>query len=492
VSNGAASDGYRSLVPARLDRLPWNRFHTRVVIGLGVSWILDGLEIQVVSQIGIVLADRDVLALTSGEIGVILSVYLFGEVIGALLFGRLTDRFGRRKLFFVTLTLYLAASALSAFSVSLGFMLLCRFVAGAGIGGEYTAINSAIDELIPAYYRGRVDIMVNGTYWAGGLLGSAANVFLLDPRLLPIDLGWRISLLIGPVIGLAVIGLRTTIKESPRWLMTHGRDKEAVSVVDTIENDLRKKGIEFEEIPPERALALTGRADTSYRTIARTMLDRYRKRSILGLAMMITQSVLYNAVYLTYAQVLVRFFGVADRATSFQLLPFAAANLIGPLLLAQLFDTIGRRRMITFTYGVSGVLLAISAQLFVTGLLTAVTQTVAWCVIFFFASAGASSAYLTISEIFPLEMRAQAISFFFALSQLIGGVFTPIVFGHLIGSGTDRVPLALGYGTVAVLMILGGAVAWFLGVDAERKSLEQIANPLSTPRHDIEPPLHHG
>lgn len=481
--------GYRSLVPARMDRLPWTRFHTLIVVGLGVSWILDGLEIQIVSQIGTVLADRGTLGLTAIQIGWIASAYLFGEVVGALVFGRITDHLGRKRLFFATLTLYLVASGLAGLAPNLWFLLVFRFLAGAGIGGEYTAINSAIDELIPPYYRGRVDIAVNGTYWAGALLGAAANVLLLDPALVPTGLGWRIGFLIGPLIGLVVIALRRAIPESPRWLMTHGRRDDAERLVDTIEERLREQGVPFEPVPKDRAIEVVDRGLIPYRVIARTMLRDYPSRSVLGLTMMVTQAVLYNAVFFNYSLVMVRFFGVSDQRTSYLFFPFAAANLLGPLLLARLFDTVGRRQMIAFTYGASGVLLAIGARLFAVGALTATTQTLVWCVVFFFASAGASSAYLTISEIFPLEMRAQAISFFFAVALAIGGVLTPPVFARLIGDGSNPAPLTLGYYALAVTMSAGGLVAWLLGVDAERKSLEAIARPLSEVTHPIEPSL---
>ncbi|MGI8815731.1 MAG: MFS transporter [Pseudonocardia sp.] len=485
-ANGA--DGaYQSLVPARMDRLPWSRFHTRVVVALGVSWILDGLEIQIVSQVGTVLADRGSLGLTSTQAPLLASAYLFGEVLGALVFGRITDRLGRRRLFFVTLTLYLVASGMASLSFDVWFLLLCRFLAGAGIGGEYCAINSAIDELIPPYFRGRVDISVNGTYWAGAILGAGANVLLLDPHLLPIDVGWRVGFLIGPVIGMGIIFLRRGIPESPRWLMTHGRLDEAERIVDTIEADTWARGIDVESVTEDKELEFTGRADVSYRAIARSMLRDYPSRSVLGFTMMATQAILYNAVFFNYSLVLVLFFHVPDSRTSWYFLPFAAGNLIGPLVLARLFDTVGRRKMITCTYCVSGVLLAVGSQLFAAGLLTAATHTAMLCLIFFFASAGASSAYLTISEIFPLELRAQAISFFFALSLLVGGVATPPLFAGLAASGVDREPLSHGYLALGAIMFAGGVVAWLLGVDAERKSLEEIANPLSAVRRIIEP-----
>jgi MFS family permease len=472
-----------------MDRLPWTRFHWLVVIGLGVSWILDGLEIQIIAQVGTVLQDRGTLQLSSADVGLLASYYLAGEVVGALIFGRISDTFGRKKLFIVTLALYLIASGVAGLSFSLWFLLLFRFLAGMGIGGEYAAINSAIDELIPAYYRGRVDIVINGTYWFGAILGAGANLLLLNPHLLPVDLGWRIGFFIGPIIGIVIIFVRKVIPESPRWLMIHGRQEEAELKVDKIETQIRAAGIEPEPVSPSKALVVSGRGNVSYLQIAKTMLREYPSRSFLGFSMMATQAFLYNAIYFTVNLVLVRIYHIADQNTSYYFFPFLAGNLIGPLLLARLFDTIGRRKMIAFTYCTSGILLAINALLFYTNLLTATTQTVIWCATFFFASAGASSAYLTISEIFPLELRAQAISFFFAISMLLGGVATPAIFGYLIGDGTNHGALAIGYQTAALTMFAGGVIAWFFGVDAERKSLEDIANPLSATPRPIEPAL---
>jgi MFS family permease len=477
----------RSLVPARMDRLPWTHFHWLIVVGLGSAWILDGLEIQIVSAIGSTLQERATLHLTSGEVGLLGSVYLGGEVVGALVFGRLTDHLGRKKLFILTLALYLVASGIAAFSFSLWFLLLFRFVAGLGIGGEYTAINSAIDELIPSYYRGRVDLAINGTYWAGAMIGAAASILLLNPNLLPINVGWRIGLLIGPVIGLIIIYLRRHIPESPRWLMTHGREEEAERTVDDIEAQAIAQGVHLEPVPESKALEVRYQKPISYSQIARVMLSKYPSRSFLGFSMMVTQAFLYNAIFFTYALVLAHFYNIPGDKIGYYFFPFAVGNLLGPLLLGPLFDTVGRRKMILGTYGISGVLLAISAVLFDAGSLSAVTQTAFWCVIFFFASAGASSAYLTVSEIFPLELRGQAISFFFAISQLAGGVAAPYIFGRLVGDGKNPGPLTIGYFVGAAVMIAGGIIAWFFGVDAERKSLEDIANPLSavTQREEI-------
>jgi MFS family permease len=469
----------RSLVPARLDRLPWTRFHWTVVVGLGTAWILDGLEIQIVSAIGSTLQERGTLGLTSGQVGLLGSVYLFGEVVGALVFGRLTDHLGRKRLFILTLALYLVASGIAAFSFSLWFLLIFRFVAGLGIGGEYTAINSAIDELIPSHYRGRVDIAINGTYWAGAMIGAAASIFLLNPDLLAVNVGWRIGLLIGPVIGVIIIYLRRHIPESPRWLMTHGREEEAERTVDAIEERVRAEGVHLAPVPESRALEVRAQPPISYSQIARVMLSKYPSRSFLGFSMMVTQAFLYNAIFFTYSLVLAHFYNIPGDHIGYYFFPFAVGNLLGPLVLGPLFDTVGRRKMILGTYAISGILLAISAVLFYNGSLSATTQTAFWCVIFFFASAGASSAYLTVSEIFPLELRGQAISFFFAISQLAGGVAAPYIFGRLIGDGKNPGPLTIGYFVGAVVMILGGIIAWFFGVDAERKSLEDIANPLS-------------
>jgi MFS family permease len=487
AGSAAPPSTIRSLVPARLDRLPWTRFHWLVVVGLGVSWILDGLEIQMVATIGPVLQLPGTLHLSSTEVGSVATVYLLGEVVGALVFGRITDLVGRKRMFIACLGLYLFASGIAGASFSLWFLLLFRFLAGMGIGGEYASINSAIDELIPSRYRGRVDIAVNGTYWAGVAVGAAVSLLLLDRALLPVDVGWRFGFLLGPVAGLVIIFLRRAIPESPRWLMTHGRDAEAERVVDEIEDRVRREGVHLDPVPESRALEVTGRGVVSYLQIARTMLREYPSRSFLGFSMMVTQAFLYNSIFFTYSLVLAHFYHVGQDRLGLYFFPFAAGNLAGPLLLARLFDTVGRRRMILLTYATSAILLAISGWLFDQGALTAVTQTVFWCVIFFFASAGASSAYLTVSEIFPLELRGQAIALFFAISQLAGGVAAPTIFGALIGAGTDRGPLTVGYLFGAAVMLSGGLIAWFFGVDAEGRSLEDIATPLSAASRALPP-----
>jgi MFS family permease len=474
----ADSSSVKSLVPARMDRLPWTRFHWLIIVGLGVSWILDGLEIQIVAQAGY----QQTLGLSTSQVGFVGTIYLLGEVAGALVFGRITDKLGRRKLFMVTLALYLVASAIAGLSPTYLFLLFFRFFAGAGIGGEYAAINAAIDELIPSHYRGRVDIAINGTYWGGAAIGAGANLYLLSSHV-PTDVGWRIGFFIGPVIGLVIIGIRRTIPESPRWLMTHGRNDEAERIVDQIEERVRNEGVQLDDVPEDKALEVKQNHHIGYIEITKIFFGKYPRRSILGFTMMATQAFLYNAIFFTYALVLEHFYGVSKSSTSYYFFPFAIGNLLGPLLLGHLFDTVGRRKMITLTYGSSGVLLLISAFLFKADVLNATTQTAIWCVVFFIASAGASSAYLTVSEIFPLELRGQAISYFFAIAQGIGGSAAPSIFGHLIGgannSHPDRTPLSWGFAIGGAIMIVGGLVAWFLAIDAERKPLEDVAEPLS-------------
>jgi MFS family permease len=464
-------------IPARLDRLPWSRFHWLVVTALGATWILDGLEVTLAGALGGILTRRETLGLTETQVGASATAYLAGAVIGALVFGYATDRLGRKKLFFITVGLYLTATALSAFSWNLGSYIFFRALTGAGIGGEYAAINSAIDELIPARARGRVDLIINCSYWIGAAMGSAATIILLDPRFLPISLGWRFAFGIGAALGLIVIFFRRWLPESPRWLMVHGRAEEAERIVDEIE---KASGFSAAGIIPPGALPvrIITRTHTPWREIWHTIAHRYRARSFLGLVLMIAQAFFYNAIFFTYALVLTKFYAVPAESVGGFLLPFALGNVLGPLLLGHLFDTVGRKPMIVITYAVSGLLLAFSGWLFQQGLLTAQTQTLAWTIIFFVASAAASSAYLTVSEIFPLEIRAVAIAIFYAVGTLAGGVFAPWIFGALIGTGS-RDALFVGYLVGAALMILAAICEAIIGVKAERMSLEEIAAPLS-------------
>ncbi|GAA1512379.1 MFS transporter [Dactylosporangium maewongense] len=478
---GSTGGVIRSLIPARIDRLTWAPFHTRMVLALGTAWVLDGLEITIASAVGAVLNKEETLGLSSTQVGAIATVYLLGEVFGALLFGRLSDALGRKNLFIVTLGVYLAGNALTALTwgnstLSLIFLYLTRFIAGAGIGGEYAAINSAIDEMMPAKYRGRVDIGVNGTYWGGAIIGTLGTYILLNH--ISLNISWRLGFLIGPIIGLLIWNLRRHLPESPRWLIMHGREREAEESIAAIERDVERSGQTLAPVDERAAIEIKPSTSHGYLSLVKVLFRRMPSRSALSATLMITQSFLYNAIFFTYTLVLSKFYDVDAERTPIYLIAFAVGNLAGPLLLGHLFDTVGRRKMITGTYLLSGILLAISAWMFYAGMLNAFTQTLAWCVIFFFASAGASAAYLTVSEIFPLEIRAQAIAVFFAIAQCFGAI-GPIFYGWLIGEGEDPGKLFIGYLIGAAVMIVGGVVAWFLGVDAEGKPLEDVAVPLS-------------
>ena len=475
MANGETIESY---VPARLDRMPWSRWHWLIVISLGATWILDGLEVSLAGSLGGILTRRETLGLTDTEVGATATCYLAGAVIGALLFGYGTDRFGRKKLFFITVAVYLIGTALSAFSWNFASYAFFRALTGAGIGGEYAAINSAIDELIPARVRGRVDLMINGSYWVGAALGSGATVILLDPNRFPISLGWRFAFGIGATLGLVVIFFRRWIPESPRWLMIHGRNAEAEAIVDEVERRFVSdpETLPAHDSPPTR---IQTRTHTPWREIWNAVAHEHRHRSFLGFALMLTQAFFYNAIFFTYALVLMRFYGVPEQNVGGYLLPFALGNVLGPIVLGHLFDTVGRKQMIAATYGISGILLALAGWFFHAGLLTAQTQTLAWTIIFFVASAAASSAYLTVSEIFPLEIRAFAIAIFYAIGTLAGGVGAPILFGWIIGTGSSDA-LFIGYLVAAVLMIFGAIVELWLGVAAERRPLEDVAAPLSS------------
>jgi MFS family permease len=464
-------------IPARLDSLRWSGFHTRVVLALGITWILDGLEVTLAGALSGALKESPTLQFSNFDVGFSNSAYLAGAVLGALGFGWLTDRIGRKKLFFITLALYLTATAATALSWNVASYALFRFLTGAGIGGEYTAINSTIQELVPARYRGWTDLIINGSFWIGAAMGATSAIVLLDPLLIGPDLGWRLAYLTGACLGLVVFVMRMWIPESPRWLMIHGQPEQAHRIVDEIE---RSATGQLQD-PSRHAwpkVRLKMRNHTPLREVAHTLFSLYRQRSMVGLVLMVAQAFFYNAIFFTFALVLTDFFGIASNQVGWYILPFAAGNFLGPLLLGRLFDTLGRRAMITFTYGVSGVLLALSGYLFSIGALTAQTQTIAWMVIFFFASPAASAAYLTVSETFPLEVRALAIALFYAVGTGIGGAAGPALFGALVDTGS-RASVFAGYLFGASLMIVAAAIAWRYAIAAERRPLESVARPLA-------------
>ena len=467
-------------VPARLDRLPWSSFHRLVVAALGITWILDGLEVTLAGSVAAALQTSPRLNLTAEQVGLTGSAYLIGAVLGSLFFGHLTDRLGRKKLFNVTLGVYLAATAATAFSWNFESFLFFRFLTGAGIGGEYSAINSAIQELIPARLRGRIDLAINGSFWLGAAGGALVSVPLLDPELVGPDLGWRLAFGSGAVLGLVIIFLRRYLPESPRWLMIHGREGEARKVMDGIEARVMAGG--HPVLPPFTPTLLLGDPHRlTLASVARTLLKHYPSRTVLGLVLMASQAFVYNAIFFTYALVLTKFYGIAADRVGLYILPFALGNFLGPVLLGPLFDTFGRKPMIAATYALAGILLAVTGQLFEMGVLTATTQTAMWSVVFFFASAAASAAYLTVGECFPLEVRALTIALFYAFGTLIGGVGGPWLFGVLIEGG-NRSNIVYGYFLGAALMIIAAVVEMRLGVAAECKSLEDVAPPLSSLR----------
>ncbi|UYN96622.1 MAG: MFS transporter [Enhydrobacter sp.] len=469
-------------VPARLDRLPWSRFHGLVVVALGITWILDGLEVTIAGTVAAALQSSPRLQFTAEEVGLSASAYLAGAVLGSLFFGHLTDRLGRKKLFSVTLGVYLVATGATAFSWDFWSFAFFRFLTGAGIGGEYAAINSAIQELIPARLRGRIDLAINGSFWIGAAGGALMSVWLLDPDLFGPDLGWRLAFASGAILGLCILYLRRFLPESPRWLMIHGKEGEAQRVLDDIE--ARVVASTRAELPVAgTSLALGDPHRFTLASVARTLLRHYPGRTTLAVVLMAAQAFIYNAIFFTYALILTKFYGVPGDRVGLYILPFAAGNFLGPLLLGPLFDTIGRKTMIAATYAIAGILLAVTGWLFNIGVLDAVTQTLMWCVVFFFASAAASAAYLTIGECFPLEIRALTIALFYAFGTLLGGVGGPWLFGRLIEHG-DRAEIMFGYLLGAALMLIAAGVEMVLGVKAECKPLEDIAPPLSARPRD--------
>jgi len=461
-------------IPARLDRLGWSRFHVLLIAALGIAWLLDGLEVTIVGAMSGILESPYTLHLTPSDIGAVASFYISGAVTGALVFGGLADRFGRRRIFFITMICYLSGVLLSACSWNFGSFALFRMLTGFGIGGEYAAVNSAIDELIPARLRGRTNLAVNGTYWLGAALGGMLTIPLLNPAILPIALGWRLGFVLGSILGIAVLALRSHVPESPRWLIAQGRMEEAEHIMASIEQHAGGGTSEGLRTIPVRSAPNSG-----LRAVVRTLFSRYPSRTFLVLVLMAAQAFLYNALFFTYTLVLVRFYAVPPGQGGYFLVTLAIANFLGPLLLGRFFDTIGRRIMLTVTYALTGILLAATAILFLFGMLSAMTQTLTWAAIFFVASAAASSAYLTVSEIFPVEMRARAIAILYAFGTAIGGIAAPWIFGHLIGTGS-RAAISGGYAGACVLMLIAAAVAARFAVDAENRPLEDITPPLSS------------
>jgi MFS family permease len=465
-------------VPHRLDRLPWSKWHWTVVIGLGITWILDGLEVTIVGAIGPRLTETAGLGLSAQQVGIAASTYLVGAVVGALAFGYATDRFGRKRMFLVTLGGYVVATLLTATSWNFLSFAVFRLLTGIGIGGEYAAINSTIDELIPSARRGWVDLAINGTWWFGTMLGSAASLVLLDPRLFDPHLGWRLAFGCGALLAVVILFLRASLPESPRWLAVHGRHDEANEIVTAIERTVSAQT--GAPLPPSRGSIQFARRvrGGDLAAVAHGMLQRYPKRTVLALALMVTQAFLYNAIFFTQALVLATFFHVPSQSVGLFIFPFAIGNLLGPLLLGHFFDVIGRRAMIALTYIGSGLLLALTGWLFVRGVFDATTITLAWSIVFFFASAGASAAYLTVSEIFPLEIRAMAIAIVYAAGTLVGGVLAPTLFGFLISTKSPQAVFG-GYLLGAGMMVAGGLVELVIGVEASRRMLEDVAAPLS-------------
>jgi len=473
------SQAFDTDIPARMDRLPFSRFHDLVIAALGITWILDGIEVTIVGSVGPALQDSRTLGLSAAQIGLVASCYVFGAVSGALGFGWLTDRFGRRAIFNVTLGIYLAGVLLTALSWDGWSFALFRLLTGIGIGGEYASVNSAVDELIPARLRGRIDMAVSGSYWLGAAAGAGASLLLLSGQLVSLDIGWRLGFGIGGALGFIVIFLRRFVPESPRWLITHDRRPAAEATMAAIERQIEAH--QGHKLPPVTGKLLTVHPQKRFgiKPIFAAIIGKYRARSGLVLMLMTAQAFLYNAVFFTYGLVLALFYHVPNTRTGLYILALTFGNFLGPVLLGHLFDSIGRKKMICASYGLTGVLLVAVALLFGMGVFSAWSQTIAWMVIFFVASPAASSAYLTASEIFPLETRSLAIAVFYAFGTLLGGVLGPSIFGRLIGTGQPWA-VAGGYIAAAVLMLLAAGAELWLGVDAEGQSLENVAHPLSS------------
>ncbi len=461
-------------VPARLDRLRWSGFHWRIVLALGITWILDGLEVTLAGSVAGALRASPILRFDAAAIGLVGSAYVAGAVAGALFFGWLTDRLGRKRLFNVTLLVYLLSGAGTAFAWDLPSFLLMRFLTGAGIGGEYAAINSAIQELIPARYRGRTDLAIMGSFWIGAAIGGVGSLLFLNPDMIRPEYGWRLAFLIGAIVALPILHLRRFIPESPRWLMVHGRAPEAEAIVAGIE---REAGA-TPPATPAATLRLRSRRATGLGEVFAALLRAYPRRTLLCLGLMISQAFFYNAIFFTYAMMLTDFYGVAPGHVGWYVVPFALGNVLGPLLLGPFFDTVGRRAMLVLTYAASAALLLATGLLFRAGMLDATTQTLAWSATFFFASAAASAANLSVAENFPLEARAMAIALFYAIGTGLGGMVAPVLFGVLIETGS-RGQVLLGYAFASILMAAAAGLAWHLAEPLERRTLEDVATPLS-------------
>ncbi len=478
MASGVETGQITTDIPARLDRLPWSRWHWMIVVGLGTVWILDGLEVTIVGSMSDALKPASTgLGMSSSDIGLAGSMYVAGACIGALVFGQLTDRFGRKRLFLLTLAFYIFATLLTAFSINPTWYFAARALTGAAIGGEYAAINSAIDELIPAKYRGRIDVAINGSFWVGAAIGALLTIPLLDPTVVSASVGWRLAFGLGAILAVGVLLVRRHVPESPRWLFIHGREDEGEEIVRGIEREVHEEtGRELGSV--KETITVRQRTTIGIPLIAKTVFTLYPKRTVLCFSLFVGQAFLYNAFFFTYGDTLTTFLGVGQ--TGYYIAVFAASNFAGALLLSPLFDSVGRVRMITGTYVLSGALLAVAG--FMLGNLTATTLTLFGVVIFFFASAGASAAYLTASEVFPMETRALCIAFFYAIGTAVGGITGPLLFGKLIDHASasgDITGVAPGYFLGAGLMIAGGVVAAFLGVKAEGQSLESIAQPLT-------------
>jgi MFS family permease len=478
----------RTQIPARLDRLPWSRFHWRIVIGLGTVWILDGLEVTIVGAIAARLTERGSgIHMNAADIGTAAAIYVSGACIGALVFGQLTDRHGRKRLFMVTLLLYLVATVATAFAFAPWYFFVCRFFTGMGIGGEYSAINSAIDELIPARNRGRVDLGINGSFWVGSAIGGLAALVLLNNALFPRDVGWRLAFGAGSIIGVGIMLVRRQIPESPRWLFIHGREQEAERIVEQIEAQVREQAaVELRE--PDEEITVRQREAIPFRELAKVAIRRYPRRAFLGLALFIGQAFLYNAVTFDLGTILHQFFAVGSGSVPYFMTIFAISNFLGPLLLGRYFDTVGRVPMISSTYLLSSAIVTLLGVLLLTGSLTTWSFMGLVLATFFLASAGASSAYLTVSEVFPMETRALAIALFFAIGTATGGIVGPELFGQLIHSGHKDL-IAIGFFIGAGAMALGGFAELLFGVRAEQQSLENIAKPLTVEEAEALLPL---